>query len=75
MIPALCLGTLVPRQKYLKLHVKWWSVISHGTTKGSQVSDQATPYRGVLPGLSIAHWKALEESYFLSHRTSSGGVV
>ncbi len=28
---------------------------SHGTTKGGQVSDQVTPYRGVLPGLYIAH--------------------
>ncbi len=38
-------------------------------SKGGQVSDQVTPFRGVLPGLSIAHWKAP----VLSHRTSSRG--
>ena len=34
-----------------------------------------TPNMDPPKGLSIAHWKALGESYLLSHKSSSGGSM
>ena len=36
-------------------------------------SCKQTPNMDPPKGLSIAHWKALGESYLLSHKSSSGG--
>ena len=40
---------------------------------GMVSSCKQTPNMDPPKGLSIAHWKALGESYLLSHKSSSGG--
>ena len=42
---------------------------------GMVSSCKQTPNMDPPKGLSIAHWKALGESYLLSHKSSSGGVA
>ena len=43
------------------------------SSRGLAPSSVYTDYMDPPKGLSIAHWKALGESYLLSHKSSSGG--
>ena len=52
---------------------KWWSLRACPQDMGMVSSCKQTPNMDPLRGLSIAHWKALGESYLLSHKSSSGG--
>ena len=56
-----------------RLAVKWWSLRACPQDMGMVSSCKQTPNMDPPKRFSIAHWKALGESYLLSHKSSSGG--
>ena len=64
-----------PLDDIIKKSKARWSLRACPQDMGMVSSCKQTPNMDPPKRLSIAHWKALGESYLLSHKSSSGGVA